>query len=1090
MRNAKHRFSSRPPARRRASTVAAGALAAALLLTPVGAGAAAAAVLGPDADRHDADRHGAIGPTPAPRAAVGDVVPAAPADAIDPVVVLHEPFDDLRGTEPVRLDDYVGVAGARYTADPEWLSGPACNGFVLRAQSGRVPGCSERDRLRALTRALGRLDGSDPERDAGVSAYTSGDPGAGHVQFSTVEPVSLGATVANRFLSFGVDAVASACYAAHPLLAFSIVDGGVETPASAAPIDPCDSPGSADLGDGVRGGRFASPGGVLFSGETVGIVLRNAEGSGTGNDGAFDDIRLFDSTPVLGIEAPPAGVVAGDEVPLTLTVRNTSELGAKPGWALAADLPPGLRLVGDAPVTSTCAEPLVEVDGDDRFRLGAALASGEASCSVTATIVADEGSYPVAGDWFVGTGLDVADDLGPRLEVAPATPAVALASRAELTDLDGDDAADPGEQVRFAHTATNTGNVPLGDLAVGGTESGLVACDVTDLAPGAATSCRSEPRLVTQADLDAGRLRDLARASATARGGSAVESGIAAAEVPLGERVASLVAEADAVLRDASGAVVEGGAEVGHDLHVGVTLANPGTLTLAGLGAVSDRAGELTCRASSLAPGESTRCTGPASPVTQADVDAPAITDRVVAGAVAAGGAPVAAESTVEVATAVERVALDGRPEALVDGEPAGPLSVGDDLTWQVDVVATGTATVLDPAVTLSDGSALACPAGVRLAPGEHVTCRAEAPRTITQADVDAQRVAESFTTTGRSVRGTTTSHESALRLATEAAAPALATAVTPTPHTEEARPGLAVGDRLGLVATVTNTGNVTLSGVEVVAAGLGDDVPCRVEPLAPGRSRDCTPDATRLVDQGDVDRGGVTLTATSSGTAPDEAVVESAPASVEVAAVAAAPHLALTGVVTVERASDGGVADAAGTGGEAADEAGGPARPGDRLRGEFRVVNDGNLTLDAVTVVLGDADGARSRSGLACDVVALAPGAAATCSGTVLDEVPASSAVDGVVATTARASALAPRGEPEVTSDALQIVTEVEAAAEVEPGPGPGPEPGEEPDSARPATPAALAFTGAPVVGILIVAAITLLAGGLAFFIARRGGH
>ena len=61
-------------------------------------------------------------------------------------------------------------------------------------------------------------------------------------------------------------------------------------------------------------GQVAAYSSVLFTGDEVGIRIRNAAGSGIGNDHAFDDIRVLDVTPQgLKLVEKAAGV-SDDEV--------------------------------------------------------------------------------------------------------------------------------------------------------------------------------------------------------------------------------------------------------------------------------------------------------------------------------------------------------------------------------------------------------------------------------------------------------------------------------------------------------------------------------------------------------------------------------------------------------------------------------------------------------------------------------------------------------------------------------------------------------------------------------------------------------
>ena len=77
---------------------------------------------------------------------------------------------------------------------------------------------------------------------------------------------------------------------------------------------------------------------------------------------------------------------------------------------------------------------------------------------------------------------------------------------------------------------------------------------------------------------------------------------------------------------------------------------------------------------------------------------------------------------------------------------------------------------------------------------------------------------------------------------------------------------GTTAGSTIDYTFVVTNTGNVTLTGVSVDDPKVGT-VSCPVTTLAPGESTTCT--ATYTLTQVDVDAGHVANTATVTGTDP-----------------------------------------------------------------------------------------------------------------------------------------------------------------------------------------------------------------------------
>ena len=76
------------------------------------------------------------------------------------------------------------------------------------------------------------------------------------------------------------------------------------------------------------------------------------------------------------------GVKPGETTNLVLTVTNTSELAAKPGWSFTDHLPSGLTVAGAA--TSTCSADVTANSGANAVKVvNGTLTQGEVSCSVT-----------------------------------------------------------------------------------------------------------------------------------------------------------------------------------------------------------------------------------------------------------------------------------------------------------------------------------------------------------------------------------------------------------------------------------------------------------------------------------------------------------------------------------------------------------------------------------------------------------------------------------------------------------------------------------------------------------------------------------
>lgn len=217
------------------------------------------------------------------------------------------------------------------------------------------------------------------------------------------------------------------------------------------------------------------------------------------------------------------------------------------------------------------------------------------------------------------------------------------------------------------------------------------------------------------------------------------------------------------------------------------------------------------------------------------------------------------------------------------------------------------------------------------------------------------------------------------------------------------------VGETLTYSFVATNTGNVALTNVVISEgdfSGAGDlsalecDVAAPVT-LAPGEALTCT--ATYVVQQGDVDAGSVTNTATATGDGPkgdplppveDETTVE----------FEQTPSLALTKTAS-------------------ADE----VEVGDTVAYTFTVENDGNVTVSGVEVEETAFSGSGELSELECDPAApatLAPGETLMCTATY--KVQRADAVAGSITNAAVAAGEDPDGD-EVESPVSDVAVEVE---------------------------------------------------------------
>lgn len=342
--------------------------------------------------------------------------PGHPGTPANPTVLFTEDFENGASTTGTLLTDYTGAAplNETYTADPAWLDTSACNGYIASPADPAAPpppGCDDSGGwalVQASVADLGTWAGTDPGTNHALINFTDTDPGPGGTELQTTAPIPLPS--AGRFLTVKTDAAGENCFGNDSLYQFDLLNGTSAQPISSAPFSPCADPGAVfgDALDAVHVGTYTGDLAVLASGTSVGIQLINEQGSGYGNDGALDNIRLLDVTPQLDLSGSTGTVLVGAPANLTFTVTNTSELDAKNGWSLTANLPAGLALANNT-VTTTCASGTAAAgSATGTINVGGDLAAGQASCTVTVQVTSIlGGSYQLcAGQMTNLVGLD------------------------------------------------------------------------------------------------------------------------------------------------------------------------------------------------------------------------------------------------------------------------------------------------------------------------------------------------------------------------------------------------------------------------------------------------------------------------------------------------------------------------------------------------------------------------------------------------------------------------------------------------------------------------------------------------------------
>ena len=281
-----------------------------------------------------------------------------------------------------------------------------------------------------------------------------------------------------------------------------------------------------------------------------------------------------------------------------------------------------------------------------------------------------------------------------------------------------------------------------------------------------------------------------------------------------------------------------------------------------------------------------------------------------------------------------------------MDENGDGYADVGETIAYTFTVKNTGNVTlynivVTDPLVTVSGGPLAS------LAPGEEDTTTFTAIYMLTQDDIDAGFVENTATACGYDAQ--------------DDEACDTGTNDEPTPQNPmisleksgtfgAGADGYAnVGELISYTFEVTNTGNVTLTGITVTDPKVSN-ITCPAASIPVGQSIICT--GTYAVTQADIDAGSVYNLATADSTQSDPYTDE------ETVPLPQNPAISLVKTGTFDAGADG------------------YANVGELISYEFLVTNAGNVTLTGITVT------DPKVSPISCPADTLAAGETMTCTG------------------------------------------------------------------------------------------------------------
>ncbi|MGQ0801345.1 MAG: DUF7507 domain-containing protein, partial [Pseudomarimonas sp.] len=599
------------------------------------------------------------------------------------------------------------------------------------------------------------------------------------------------------------------------------------------------------------------------------------------------------------------------------------------------------------------------------------------TCTGTHTLTQAEVNAGVSNNSATVTGTP---PVGPPVTSPPSVTSTPIAANPALTVVksagvpSGNTA---GSTIAYTFLVTNTGNVTLTGIVINDAQLDAAAvCMVTTLAPGATTTCTGTHTL-TQAEVNAGVSNNSATATGTPPVGPPVTSPPSVTSTPIAANPSLTVVKS---------AGVPSGITAGSTIAYSFLVTNTGNVTLTGI-VINDAQldAAAVCVTTTLAPGATTTCTGTHT-LTQAEVNAGVSNNSATVTGTPPVGPPVSSPPSVTSTPIPANPALTVVKSA---GAPSGNVA-GSTVPYTFLVRNTGNVTLTGIVINDAQLDAAAVCLATTLLPGATTSCTGV--HTLTQVEVDAGTSVNSATATGTPPVGPPVTSPPSVTVTPIPASPSLTvvkTAGTPSGNT--------AGSTIAYSFLVTNTGNVTLTGIVINDAQLDAPAACLTTTLAPSATTTCT--GTHTLTQAEVDAGTSNNSATATGTPPGGNPPVTSPPSVTVTPIAPNPSIT---VVKTAGTPSGNTA-------------------GSTIAYSFLVTNTGNVTLTGIVI-----NDAQLDAAAVCLATTLAPSATTTCTGThtlTQAEIDA-----GTANNSATVTGTPPGGNPPVTSPPSETVTPIPA--------------------------------------------------------------
>ncbi|WP_420506365.1 DUF7507 domain-containing protein [Nitratireductor aquimarinus] len=588
--------------------------------------------------------------------------------------------------------------------------------------------------------------------------------------------------------------------------------------------------------------------------------------------GTAGDSTSFTATASTGLSVLKTSVLNGDgTITYSFTVENTgnvtlTDVALSDDHASVTGSPIATLLPGSANAVTligTYTVTQADIDAGHVDNLASATGKDPDNADVTAQ------SHPTGGTAGTPTRTDI-----------PQVASSDFIKTVTHDDADGDGFLDAGERLNYMFSIENTGNVTLSNITVTDTRATLSGGPIASLAPGATDATTITGYYdVTQADIDSGSVDNVASMSGEDPNGDPVELDSRPPGGSPGDSTGFTV-DVSSGLSVLKTSVLNGNGTISYTFRV----ENTGNVTLTDVVLSDDHATVTGSPIATLLPGSANAVTLTGTyTVTQADVDLGHVDNLASATGKDPGNADVTAQShpTGGIAgtptrTDIPQVASSDFIKTVThdDADGDGFLDAGERLNYMFSIENTGNVTlsnitVTDTRATLSGGPIAS------LAPGVTDATTITGYYDVTQADIDSGSVDNIASMSGEDPKGDPINQDSRPSNGSPGDstgftvdAMGLLSVVKEASLNDSNGNGLADrGEFLEYRFTVTNTGNVTLSDINV-EDDRAEISGSPITSLAPGQS-DVSVTGRYRLKQADIDAGSYENLAAVSGTDP-----------------------------------------------------------------------------------------------------------------------------------------------------------------------------------------------------------------------------